>query len=854
MMEHDRRGDGIGTGIAIAGNGTMRPPRRCRGGFTVNPTLGDPHGGPGPAATDPVNNMANEHVCSLCGRSSPTAVCAWCGMISDVGAAIEEARVEAAREAPGVRASTVKARHPAQAHPAHAWSAVRQAREEQRAGRSDSTATEREHPVFQICDGFEPCPAKLLEPPPGMCTVPAGIFQFGEARQPRYLPDYFIDTYPVTNQEYAEFVEETKYRLPRFWGGGQPPAGKADHPVVGVNHEDAAAYARWVGKQLPTEEEWEKAARGSDGRTYPWGEMFVPSKANVSGSGIKDTSSVRRFPQGVSPWGCHDVAGNVWEWTASPYQSGGVNCALKGGSWYDFSTHSRCISRFSAPPDYEGNSVGFRCVVRPGDPGDRPVRPRRLPAGPDYDRDRFRTAVCSSSRSAPFLARASTLSPGTHPGTHPGKPPGPLSAQDPGSCPAGTGAIPRTDVGPLRDLVDTAVDVLDQFDPLAVQARMDEILEDETPAAGVKPAAMRPPEVTPEHELPLPEGRCWRWLRPAARGLWTLLPWGDRVARGLDVFFKRTPRWITFLVILVIPLASGGLILYSTAMQKTDRVGLEGRGRESWSATNRASANQRRGSAQRRGRSPGRGARPAGAHAPALDSSRVEPPVSLPEASAGSGANPPATRICTAPPGMVRVPGGECVVGRERRQLRLPGFFMDRHEVTNLAYHKFVIQAGYPAPPHWKQGAIPAGLENHPVVNVDHADARAYARWAGKRLPTEEEWEKAARGAEGRIYPWGDEPDNTRANLFHPAAQGLGTRAVGSTAQGVSPYGCHDMAGNVLEWTDSRMGENFVLKGGSWGLSREGGACHFRYVFFPPETRTPMVGFRCVKDMPAGAE
>jgi len=116
-------------------------------------------------------------------------------------------------------------------------------------------------------------------------------------------------------------------------------------------------------------------------------------------------------------------------------------------------------------------------------------------------------------------------------------------------------------------------------------------------------------------------------------------------------------------------------------------------------------------------------------------------------------------------------------------------------------------------------------------------------------LPTEQEWEKAARGVEGWIYPWGDDADPARANLFQPRVQMLGTREVGTTGAGLSPYRCHDMAGNVLEWTTTREGENYVLKGGSWGLSRENGACHFRYVFFPPETRTSIVGFRCARDL-----
>jgi formylglycine-generating enzyme required for sulfatase activity len=131
------------------------------------------------------------------------------------------------------------------------------------------------------------------------------------------------------------------------------------------------------------------------------------------------------------------------------------------------------------------------------------------------------------------------------------------------------------------------------------------------------------------------------------------------------------------------------------------------------------------------------------------------------------------------------------------RQVIVPAFWMDVHEVTNAQYKRFCDATRHPVPPHWTNGTFPNKQENFPVVNVTWRDAAAYAKWAGKRLPTEAEWEKAARGQNGQIYPWGDKPDTNRSALEDDAKFG----AVGRYPQGASPYGCLDMAGNAWEWT-----------------------------------------------------
>lgn len=223
------------------------------------------------------------------------------------------------------------------------------------------------------------------------------------------------------------------------------------------------------------------------------------------------------------------------------------------------------------------------------------------------------------------------------------------------------------------------------------------------------------------------------------------------------------------------------------------------------------------------------------------------------------------------PPDMAFVPGGEFVMGSNERwddeapeYIASTGpFFIDLYEATNAKYKKFVDAARYDPPFHWRDGKIPEGKENHPVVYVSWLDAANYCKWAGKRLPTEKEWEKAARGADGNIYPWGNFWDAKKSN--NPYAYSTGTQPAGSYPEGRSPYGLYDMSGNVWEWVDSfylphpgntafrpEYGKrNRVLKGGSWfdclsygcGLSSP----TFNRSFFTPEVRNNSFGFRCAK-------
>jgi formylglycine-generating enzyme required for sulfatase activity len=236
-------------------------------------------------------------------------------------------------------------------------------------------------------ENWPPLPPEGVKVPEGFVWVPPGPFVLGgEYGLPVQVvcieKGFFIARTPVTNAEFARFVEATghvtraeeeggwSYEAQKNvkgynWRHPQGPdsniEGHMDHPVVQVNWHDAVAYAGWAGLRLPTEEEWEKAARGIDGRTYPWGEAFDAEQCNTEESGIGTTTPVGRYsPGGDSPYGCADVAGNVWEWMLSEHERGGR--VLRGGSWYYSRDYARCAARYRYDPDNSSHSIGFRCV------------------------------------------------------------------------------------------------------------------------------------------------------------------------------------------------------------------------------------------------------------------------------------------------------------------------------------------------------------------------------------------------------------------------------------------------------------------------------------------------------------
>lgn len=473
---------------------------------------------------------------------------------------------------------------------------------------------------------------------PTWITIPAGSFRMGsdpraaaspfanERPQQRVeLPSFQISRVPITNRLYHQFVTNSPYPAPGHWPDGCPPAGSEDFPVTYVSWHDAQAFCTWAGVRLPTEAEWEKAARGDEGRWWPWGDALPDAthchfngQAQGMAPAAQSVLPVGQFPQGASPYGVLDMAGNVWEWTSSRYRS------------------------------YPYRAADGREALTPG--GVRVVR------GGSYNHD-------------------------------------------------------------LRQIRCAARDGM---------------------AAGVRDVyiGFRVASISGEQTLSLP--LSFDWVTVPAGAFWL----------GSD------PG----------PLPSAVL------------------------------------------------------------------PSELPQ-----------------------------------HLVDVAEFCIAQTPVTNAAYADFVQATGQPAPAHWEGAKPPTRLVAHPVTHVDWYDAQAFCRWAGVRLPTEAEWEKAARGdgltdEEVRIYPWGNAPpDRTRLN-YGRNGKGITTTPVERYPRGATPDGVLDLAGNVWEWvssaytpypysaTDGREDlttpQQRVLRGGSFASpSAAYVRCAMRSLSYPTRRREH-IGFR----------
>lgn len=253
-----------------------------------------------------------------------------------------------------------------------------------------------ETPPVQPVQQATPVPAPTVPPtgqpavpalPPDMVLIPAREYLIGRNKgddpnldtfeTPQHsvkLQAFFLDKTEVTNQQYQEFIKQTGYKAPAQWSGGTFPPGTEQYPVTGVSFEEAEAYARWAGKRLPTEEEWEAAAHGDQIRRYPWGDQFQADRLNSAQSNLKQPVPVHSYPTGAGPFGNVDLAGNVWEWTASearPYPGNTEKISnptqeklmvIRGGSFENKPPDCVTTYRNWVPATTRYKALGFRCA------------------------------------------------------------------------------------------------------------------------------------------------------------------------------------------------------------------------------------------------------------------------------------------------------------------------------------------------------------------------------------------------------------------------------------------------------------------------------------------------------------
>lgn len=200
--------------------------------------------------------------------------------------------------------------------------------------------------------------------------IPKGIVLLGEECTPIEIDEFEIGVYPITNAQYLRFLQETQYEPSQHWIDNLAACAeqlsiesygfKGDHPVVWVSYKDAEAYADYVDARIPTFAEWQYSARGNDDRLFPWGNEIDKPRCNTTELGAVDTTPVGSFQDGISPFGCYDMVGNVWEWTSTAYDEAENFMVACGGAWYYNHDYSTCISYDYFSKDYAEFVIGYR--------------------------------------------------------------------------------------------------------------------------------------------------------------------------------------------------------------------------------------------------------------------------------------------------------------------------------------------------------------------------------------------------------------------------------------------------------------------------------------------------------------
>ncbi len=649
-----------------------------------------------------------------------------------------------------------------------------------------------------------------------MMKIGTGAYTVGrDAPSQSYVPpqqvnlaEFWLDQYEVTNAQFAEYLAQTNQQPPASWPEGQMPADQADHPVKGLTWNIAAAYCQWAQKRLPTEAEWEVAARGPEGRLFPWGDDQNAVKLPQSG-----TYPAGSKPTNQSAFGVFDMAGNVWEWVGDPYVPvtegnrvlrGGENGFLKDMAY-----------RLIGPPTQESiiKTAGVRCAADKVNV----VQVETVRVEGILFEDKF----ADPGSGWPILSEGTYLY-GYHPPDY--------YHIEVGQPEAHTAVSPAPNFDNATVEAEVLVDHTttengnfryglalrrsgDQFYAFTISPRTGTWQVLESSSSGLETLAegqietlrgFAPPGFTPDKT---------DTLRVDAQGAdfifhingQPVIQVSDADYTGGEVGFfvetfdetlahihydALTIREVQFETIanIVAPEATtAASTLVSDAIVATSEV------------TTAVSTPV----------SDVIVATPTTLPSPTPEPTLEIEPTATPE--------PPTATSQPQPEGMVLIPAGEFLMGSPTGQaneqpehpVSLDAFYMDRFEVTNAQY-RACVESG---------GCIPANVldsftykgyrddpayDNYPVIGVTWDQADAYCRWAGKRLLTEAEWEYAASGPENLTWPWG--------NAFDPnlsAASAPDTQPIDSYPEGVSLFGAYNMAGNVAEWVQDVFDENF---------------------------------------------
>jgi formylglycine-generating enzyme required for sulfatase activity len=718
-----------------------------------------------------------------------------------------------------------------------------------------------------------PEPQAQLPPAQGMVRIEAGSYTVGRdtpgqnyaPTQEVKLAEFWIDEYEVTNAQYAKFLADSKQPAPATWSAGNFPEGKEDFPVQGVTWEMAAAYCAWINKRLPNEAEWEVTARGPEGRLFPWGndqKAVVLPQTGTYQVGSKLTNQ--------SAFGVFDLAGNVWEWvgeTYAPIAAG--NKLLRGG---ENGFLKDMAYRLIGPPDQESmiRTAGMRCAA---DQVTGVEQPAAKVEGV-LSQDDF----ANPSSGWPILSEGTFLY-GYHPPDY-----------------------YHVEVG--RPDSHTVVSRRPNLENMRVEAAV--LVDHTTTETGTFRYGLAVRRTGDDYYAftVSPRAGTWQALKSSVKGFEVL---GEGQVSSLQGFAPRgfTPDKTDALQVeaigskLIFSINSQAVAEVSDSDYSSGEVGFfvqnfdeslahihydmltvhdisesaqASTAPTDVSATPQVTPEASPTDAPEVALAPTASPTQSPTIAP-TPTDTPEAPTATPKPATATPKPATATPI-SIPQDVVLVPAGYFQLGSSTGQANeqpehpafVDAFFLDQFEASNAQYRQCVAD-GACTPGNKTDSFTYQGYrdnptyDNYPVVGVSWNQADAYCRWAGKRLPSEAEWEYAASGPQNLTWPWGNTFDVSLA-----AASAADTQPVDSYPDGVSPFGVYNMAGNVAEWVADMFDENFygnspalnpvntgsgtgrIFRGGSFGnpdgsfyttSRRYGNASSFNDVD---------IGFRCARD------